>query len=144
MNATAAPTDIMFLVEHGLQMLLPLFLILVPFGVKWLRSANAEKDRDKLLAIVKGATLIVGEFAKKTSTTLDDSIVEVLKIVQNELGRPLTPAQAVRVKNIALALHVDERFPASLTNSENPHMLKAAALAPVPKAFASVPDPIKH
>lgn len=123
-------TDLILKIAEGaVAIALPLLIFLVPYGVKFLRANVSASDHAKLVLIVKGAVLIVGEVAKRTPTSLDDALVNVLKIVESELGKPLSPSEIHKVKNIALALHSDERFPARIADS-SADLLRAALSSP--------------
>ena len=97
--------------------LVPLLVMISPFALPPIVQKIDENQRRRLLAATKAAVLIVGEFAPKTPTTLDDKLVDVLRAVENELGRGLRPSEARLVQSFAKTLHADPRFPARLAPS---------------------------
>lgn len=71
----------------------------------------AREQQDQLLKVTQGIYSVVALIAKSTPMTLDDQIAAIIKQVADEMGRELKPLEAVRVKNIALALHADPGTP---------------------------------
>jgi hypothetical protein len=67
--------------------------------------------QDKILAATKGLYYVVAEVSKHTATPLDDALALLLQKVEEEMGRELKPEEALRVKNIALAMHADPAHP---------------------------------
>ncbi|MBM4356954.1 MAG: hypothetical protein FJ096_02485 [Deltaproteobacteria bacterium] len=97
--------------------LVPLLVMIAPFALPPVVQKIDEKQRRRLLAATKAAVIVVGEFASKTPTTMDDKLVEVLRAVENELGRSLRPSETRLVQSFARTLHADPRFPARLAST---------------------------
>lgn len=67
--------------------------------------------QDKILALTKGAYLVIAAISKETPTKLDDALALVVQRVADEMGRELKPAEVNRVKGIAVAMQADPTRP---------------------------------
>jgi hypothetical protein len=67
--------------------------------------------QDAVLAVTKAAYLVVAAVSVATPMKLDDAIAAVMKRVVDEMGRELKPAEATKVKAIALTMHADPDHP---------------------------------
>jgi hypothetical protein len=84
----------------------------VPFVVeRFIRTVKSERDLHRIRASVKGLYLVRAAVADKTSTTLDDKVLEILRRLEEELGRPLKPAEQARARNMVLAMQADPSEP---------------------------------
>lgn len=98
----------------ALGVVIPLLISIAPFALPTFVQKIDENHRRRLLSATKAAVLVIGEVAARTPTKLDDTIVDVLKMVEKELGRNLRPSESRLVRSMALSLHSDPRFPARL------------------------------
>jgi ABC-type phosphate/phosphonate transport system substrate-binding protein len=76
----------------------------------WLAQLSLQR-RQQLKDAVSGAYLVVAAIAKQTPTKLDDDVAAVLRLVEQELGKSLSPKEAARAKGIIAALHADPAKP---------------------------------
>jgi hypothetical protein len=90
----------------------------------------AREQQDQLLKVTQGIYSVVALIARSTPMTLDDQIAAIIKQVADEMGRELKPAEAVRVKNIALAMHAD---PNELDLKATPSEVQRAFVSAPPK-----------
>lgn len=102
-----------------LALLLPVAAVLATLARKALNEHVSARDAALLVAVVKGAYVIVSKIAEATPNfPLDDGIAKVLEIVAKEFelvrGKPLSTAQKERAKVIALSLHSDKQKPGGL------------------------------
>jgi hypothetical protein len=98
----------------------------------WLKSVRDERDREAIRRSVKGAYTILAAIAPKTATPLDDMLADILRRVEEELGRPLKAAEATRAKNMSLALQASPAWPDAVDTS--PDLVGRALAAPPPGA----------
>lgn len=76
----------------------------------WARQLDPAQ-RAALAAITKGAYTVLAAIAMRTPTTLDNDLAKLLLLVSDELGRPLTLAEAEQVRRVGVAMHADPRRP---------------------------------
>lgn len=76
----------------------------------WVRQLDPAQ-RAALAAITKGAYTVLAAIAMRTPTTLDNDLAKLLLLVSDELGRPLTLAEAEQVRRVGVAMHADPRRP---------------------------------
>lgn len=84
-------------------------LMVGPFVLPLWFKQMKEADRIRLRDATKGAFDIVSVFARSTPTTVDDMAAQVLKMVEQEVGKTLKPSDAVVVGNITRALAAREQ-----------------------------------
>ncbi len=98
---------ILALTAQVLAIAIPIVTVAAPVVVPLMLSKISADKRKALVSAAKGATLVVGEMARRTPTTVDDNIAVVLRLVSDELGRPLTEPEVTHTASIAAAIHAD-------------------------------------
>lgn len=88
--------------------------VVLPILRPWLRQNVSAVKREELRRMAKGAFYVVADIAKRTPNTLDDSLAEILRLVERELGATLDDAQRRQVAAIAIALHADPKVDGNL------------------------------
>jgi hypothetical protein len=88
--------------------------VVLPILRPWLKANVSAANLDRLRRATKGAFVIVADIAKRTPTTLDDSLADVLRLVERELGVVLDEQQRRQVRAIALAMHADPKVDGKL------------------------------
>jgi hypothetical protein len=94
------------LIQQVVEIMLPLVATLVAWAIRqWVATKVKAEHRAMLCTVAESAYWVVAQIARKTPGGLDDKVAIAIKVVVDELKRPLTPAETAIVSNTIKATH---------------------------------------
>lgn len=83
--------------------------VLAALAARWLKANVDAKYREEMRLVARGAFWAVERFSREGSIKSADKLARALKLLEEELGRPLKPKEASQAAGIFRALAEREK-----------------------------------